>query len=288
VRAHILSTQSRLNNELLVWGYDSKGTQHMKYDGAEVEIKDWEKHNPRKDIKLTVWFRLQNSLFEEPDFFSFTHSELLVWIYLLSMASKKYSPKIRLSKEHIQRIGRFKFSDFESALEKLSDLKYLNITLRERHADVTCTLRECDVDDTLQTNKQDKQDKQTSANAKFDFEEIYKSYPLKKGKTDGISILQGTVKTEEDFEAFRKAVSKYASHCSRNGTDSKYIQHFSTFVGTKEKQRWRDWVDDDAGLTKPTLYVRDALEEAGLSDAAKEEMREFNERLKKAKERSYA
>jgi hypothetical protein len=112
-----------------------------KYDGASVEILAWEKFNPRKDLKATSWFRLQNSLFEDPNFFDFSHAELMVWIYLLSIASKKQTGVLRMSIAHAERIGRLKSSEVESAFEKLVELQCVQITLSVRHADDTQTSR---------------------------------------------------------------------------------------------------------------------------------------------------
>lgn len=111
-----------------------------KYDGATVEILNWEKFNPRKDLKATAWFRLQNSLFEDPNFFDWSHSEILFWVYILSLASKKQTGSIRFSDAHAERIGRFKLRDAESSLEKLVELQCIKVTLRGRDIDVTRTL----------------------------------------------------------------------------------------------------------------------------------------------------
>ena len=133
-----------------------------------IKITKWETYQPRKDLKASIWFRLQNSLFEDPNFFDFDHSEVCFWIYLLSFASKKQSGDIRLSYTHAERVGRFKRQTIESTLKKLQELQCIEVDAcnkpeiepeRTRHAHVTQTSRERNVDVTLH-NKQDKQDKQ--------------------------------------------------------------------------------------------------------------------------------
>lgn len=81
----------------------------------------------------------------------------------------------------------------------------------------------------------------------FDFENLYQSYPLKKGKAEGIARLKKTVTSQADFDSFKKAVSNYTRNIQTNGTEPKYIKHFSSFVGTDKIQPWKDWLDADAG-----------------------------------------
>lgn len=70
----------------------------------------------------------------------------------------------------------------------------------------------------------------------FDFEAIYKAYPLKKGKAKGMAKLKKLIKTKEDYDRIKASVMAYAHAVS--GSDSRYIQHFSTFMnGT-----WEDYV----------------------------------------------
>lgn len=106
-----------------------------------LAILNWEKFNARKDVKNPSWFRLSHSLFEDHEFYDFTHAELLSWLYILCLASQKSSSQVFVNFAHLERVGRIKKKDFEGAIKKLEQL---NIVL----VDVTSTLRERDVDDT--------------------------------------------------------------------------------------------------------------------------------------------
>jgi hypothetical protein len=75
----------------------------------------------------------------------------------------------------------------------------------------------------------------------FDFEKIYSEYPRKVGKAVGIDRLKKMIKTETDYQALNDAVQNYALECDLNGTEEKYIKHFSSFIGTVEKQTWREY-----------------------------------------------
>jgi hypothetical protein len=95
----------------------------------------------------------------------------------------------------------------------------------------------------------------------FDFEEIYKLYPRKLGKAEGISRLKKTIFTPEDFDALKLAVENYSKHCASQGTEEKYIKHFSSFVGTQDKPHWRDWINYSVSNAKPKHDYSFLLEE---------------------------
>lgn len=120
----------------------------MALGTIQLEINNWDKFNPRKDLKATSWLRLQNSIFEDSQFFDFNHIEICFWIYILSQASKKQSNQVTVNLTHALRIGRFTYEDVQSSLKKLNDIDCVT-TL---HADVTCTSRERHAHDTLRTN----------------------------------------------------------------------------------------------------------------------------------------
>jgi len=76
-----------------------------------------------------------------------------------------------------------------------------------------------------------------------EFEKIYSEiYPLKKGKTKGISFLLKDLKPEEKPEDVKLAAQKYANDVKVSKTEKKYIKHFSTWA-----HEWRDWKDLNAG-----------------------------------------
>jgi hypothetical protein len=96
----------------------------------------------------------------------------------------------------------------------------------------------------------------------FDFESIYQNYPLHKGKTEGFKRCRSQIKTIDDFNNLKQAVEKYKTICVRDGTEKRYIKHFSSFMSS-----WKDWLDHDAGevvgikpkLKSPSQDRTDAL-----------------------------
>lgn len=86
----------------------------------------------------------------------------------------------------------------------------------------------------------------------FDFESVYKTYPLKKGKDRGFKQLAKMIRTPLDFDDFVKAVNNYTSEVIRDQVEPKFIKHFSSFVGTEKGQPWRDYVSiEDLPHSKP-------------------------------------
>lgn len=92
-----------------------------------IKILNWDKHNPRKDIKEPKWFAFSNRLIEDEDLFDFTHGEFKALIYLFSKASQKKSSVIRVSPVHAEKVCNISPEDMASAIKKLksSDLKII-------------------------------------------------------------------------------------------------------------------------------------------------------------------
>jgi hypothetical protein len=126
----------------------------------EIEIVGWDNYNPRKNYKSTSWLRLSNTLLEDPDFYSFNNGEMLAWIYLLSIASKKYSGTIQVNYEHAERVSRIKERDLKNAIKKLEELQlvraHVTDTTRARHAHdtQTCSTRVATNERTNEHNEQ--------------------------------------------------------------------------------------------------------------------------------------
>lgn len=106
-----------------------------------VQFLNWEKYNPRKDVKNPSWFRLDHDMITDSEFFSFSGEEVKAWIYLLSEASKKNRDTITINLEHAERVCRLPPATIASAIEKLVQIGALLVhatdTSRARHADVT-------------------------------------------------------------------------------------------------------------------------------------------------------
>lgn len=106
---------------------------------VDVTLLNWEKYQFRKQVKHPSWFRLENRLWQDQQFFYFTAEERWVWICLLSLASQKQSATLSIGLEWFSINSGAKIPVIESALEKLKDNKCLEYTLHARNTHVpTC------------------------------------------------------------------------------------------------------------------------------------------------------
>lgn len=122
-------------------------------DRITITVKNWHKHNPRKDIKHPSWFAMSNRILEDPDFFDFTDSEWRAVLYIFSQASQKNSPTVTLVVSHADQVCRVKPATLTRTLDKLAAIGCVQVALDPR------TESERDRQDKTNTTEQDKQDK---------------------------------------------------------------------------------------------------------------------------------
>jgi hypothetical protein len=104
----------------------------------------------RRDVKKPSWFAVENNILNHPDFFDISGDEFKVYIWVLSVASQRNESTIRVYFDLCSYQSKVKISQVKSAIEKLKGKRWLT-------ADVTPTLRERNVDVSLQDKtRQDK------------------------------------------------------------------------------------------------------------------------------------
>lgn len=94
----------------------------------------------------------------------------------------------------------------------------------------------------------------------FDFESIYNAYPRKEGKTNGFKKLTSEIKSVDDYNSLKEAVSNYAEQVS--GQDKKYIKLFSSFTSV-----WRDYIEVEEFGDPVEIARRKFCEEAEAAEA---------------------
>lgn len=75
-------------------------------------------------------------------------------------------------------------------------------------------------------------------NVDFNFEEVWNQYPNKDGRKDALRHFNATVKTVEDFEAIKRALSNYLQS---ERVQKGFIKNGSTWFNN-----WRDWINPSA------------------------------------------
>lgn len=119
----------------------------------EIEIVNWDRYQPRKDVERPTWFRLENNFWFDPAISSLQVTGKLVWVYLLSVACLQHSCCIvvdTLLMRSVIGTRTFLIKEAMAALEKSGKIKIL------RDVDVTRVVsrRNVDVPTDRQTNKQ--------------------------------------------------------------------------------------------------------------------------------------
>lgn len=234
-------------------------------EGISIKILNWDKYNPRKDVKNSTWLRLQHDLFESWQFFDFTHSEMAFWIYLLCQASRRSDEgKVTVNFEHAHRVAKFTRTVMNSAIKKLKKNQVVEVkTLLGRYADVneTCSTkrtkrrRDGDVtDETNERNETGRDEKQetfpsettlslSDQNHRYEVDiQPKKSLPDKITQT-GIELRRRIWSTY--LESYRE---RYRSDPVRNDTVNSQIVGLSKRLGEEAVEVVRFYVKHNKGF----------------------------------------
>lgn len=230
----------------------------MSYDGATITVINWTEYNPRTDAKRHIWFRINNDAFIGESLHGLNCEHKWLWVVILSLVSKKQGQPIKWNSGYIESVTGVSAKSQNQALETFEKRGFIksNIML----LDVTSSyppLR-TNVRTYERTNEQS-----------FDFELIYKNYPRKIGKTQGMKKLAKDVQSQDDFNAVQRAIAKFNAHHIAQKTEPKFIPHFSTFMSS-----WMDWLDTSAGQsTLSTSSRQEQMEHEAAIQKLREEGR---------------
>lgn len=203
----------------------------------KVKIKNWEKWNGGN--KTTEWFKLSTSFTNDPKVFALNNSEFRLFVSLLTLAGSSQSDQVQFTRSSMTVHCRFRGSSLARSLANLSELGLIEI------------------------QKERKKEKKERKIAHFNFDELYAQYPRKLGKHAAFKKLNSIIKTQKDFDQFKKAVNRFAEKVAKEKTEKQFIPHFSTFVNSK----WQDYLDDDA----------DTVSSKAIDEQKKKDEEKFNE-----------
>lgn len=199
------------------------------YDKATIEILNWDKFCPRKDLKATSWLRLQNTLLSDPKFMDFSHAELIAWIYLLSLASLSQKATIQVFYTHAERIGRLTATQMDGAIEKLIELQCVHVSVRTRHADDTATTRTRHT-----TNERTNVTNETERNETNERKTLCGGGP-EKTSASGAKAPAATALNRAIWEAYREAyLARHGEEPLRNAQVNSLIAAFGRKVSGEE------------------------------------------------------
>lgn len=213
----------------------------------EIQFVNWTKFNPRKDVKRPSWFRMENNIVENPEFFDLTPTQFKTLVYLFCLSSKKDGRPFEINLTHAERVAQVTENDIEIVVALLVRIGTIKVTntrpLRPRNVHGTSLPATNE-----RTNEQDERTNKVLGNdgsspdsgsklpkTTFDLEQIYAAYPRKRKKGEGLKKLAKDIKTQADFDDCLKAAQNYTRDVANK--EPQYKMAFSTFANN-----WRDWV----------------------------------------------
>lgn len=199
----------------------------------DIEVINWSRYNPRKDHKHPRWFAFSNDFFNDPKFYSFTHSEIVGWIYILCMASKENSSMVKLYFDHMQYATKTTKAEITVLFKKLEKHQCIQVRVLGKYSTLHYnTIQNTNVQTAVRTIQP----------VQFDFNAVYQKYPRKQGKQLGIKRCLAQIKTQKSYDDLLLAIENYKKYLAQNKIEKQYVKMFSTFMTS-----WKDYLDQDFG-----------------------------------------
>jgi len=109
-------------------------------ESITVRILNFERFNPRTDVKRPSWFRLDHGMIDDPEIYMLDDAEFRAWIYVLSMASKKNADGVvRIFFDHAHRACGVSKKAILGLVGKLEQLQVIPAHVTSTNANVTDT-----------------------------------------------------------------------------------------------------------------------------------------------------
>jgi len=202
-----------------------------------IQIKNYEKFNPRSDSKRPSWFRFENNFFFSQSMFDLSKDERLVWIFLLCYASGKNSGDIIINPLYVSQNTDVDLSCVTKTIDKLEERQCLTITRTDNKSNILCAHATNErTNELIAQNEFEPQEHR-------DLESLYKQYPRKVGKTRGMKILHSQIKNIKDYQDIELAIKNLVQFVKHEKREKEMIPYFSTFMS-----QWRDWVNPDPSI----------------------------------------
>ncbi len=194
----------------------------------DITICNWEKYNPRNDLKTMNWFRIENRLPEHPAYFKLSTNGKWFFIWLLCQCAKQMKPSIKLELKYCVHYSGVALKEIPQILQVLHEHDLL------RYGNVTSTYEK-------RPNERDKRTniyKQKDLNKEFEL--IWNEYPRKKGKQEAFKYFTREYKKRDIvyLNEIKKSIKNYCEEIKHNGTEEKFIKHGSGFFNTL----WKDYL----------------------------------------------
>jgi hypothetical protein len=189
-----------------------------------LTICNWTDFQPRKDLKELTWFRINSDIFDGETYFNLKNDGLVFLVFLLSRASKKNNPDIKINLDFVCEKLKYK---------KAEILGFIDILVKNQivhRSDQTCT----DLSPTIQTditNNTDKQDTQASESVQVvvDLWNSFSQLPKVKAITDSRKKKIKSRLSETAFD-YQKAIPMILESDFLLGKTGKWKASFDWFI----------------------------------------------------------
>lgn len=125
-----------------------------KYDGATIEVINWDKYNPRTDSKRPTWFRFENALATGPAFFGLDSDQKWLWVVILSLVSQANGKPITWNSDYVHSLTGIKVKKQDETLGIFEKFVRLRVSREVTTGDSPATDERTDGrDETDETNE---------------------------------------------------------------------------------------------------------------------------------------
>jgi hypothetical protein len=105
-------------------------------DSVSLKINNWDKYNPRKDIKRPSWFAMDNEILQDDIVWSLSDAEFRAWIHILCTASKSSSDTITVNFSKAKSFSRIDPKVFAHLIGKLEKHNLIQVFADDTNASV--------------------------------------------------------------------------------------------------------------------------------------------------------
>jgi hypothetical protein len=210
-------------------------------------VKNWEKFQHQDGRKLP-WIKFFTALLEPtrdpayallPD----TAKVLLHHIWLMARVFNNRIPEDWLTRERLNLQSRVNLAPLLDSGFLWFESDSTSLTRAHRASNFS-SLSDSSIQET--TTGESEGDRRKRATEPF--ETLWSDYPRKRGREKAFDHFVAQIRTPEDLEAIRSAVSNYRLEIQILGCEERYVMHGATFFN----RRWRDY---RAGVWTPPLQA---------------------------------
>lgn len=183
-----------------------------------ITIINWNKFNPRKDVKRPTWFAMSNDLLDHPDFADFSPVEFHTLVYIFSQASKRNSPDVDLVFAHA-KVRNIEPALLMTVIRKLERIHCVRVTSEVPYAHVQ---------NLYATDTTDRHDRQTEGAEHAHVQNLPAGKKRASRKPAGAVVPLGQNLVAAYCEAYRK---RYPTNPVLKPQDGRQLKAFGEQVG---------------------------------------------------------